>query len=1078
MLPGTDKPQSDNTVTEMLLQLLESENAPKYNEAWSLFQAVGASDELASKMLTYLSTSDRRVDAERARLLFEKLPISKRTANDYLCAVKVALVWNFQDFPVREIYNEAASRGQEETSWTFALSFWINRKNWPQALEIWDLRRNSARASESQTKPAELVFLPQRVFPLLKAIQSGQFAQETVRLYEFTKFITLQIFSSQKLMMDLSARSIISLLEKLDSLQMLEARFYFKGLSTLQLLNLRSAGTRSLLLYRNLRWRLPNEPIPENLLLRLIRSLSTLEMLEGVSFLLDEYRSIYTKLSPEAYRRALVTYSRQGEQSKVHHLFKSYVDDYGVPSDLNILSPLLYVYARLGQVEKTREQFDRLLQEFKVSPNLLCWNILLTAHSRANDLDGALATFKNMVSANAGPDAYSFGILMGLLSSKGDINAVIDLFNIAKQNSVRIRTAMVDTVVSALCRNRRYSDAEKVADEAFNLCLSGSLTRMWNILLWNHAFTADVTSVSRIQASMQEKGIEFDGMTYAALMLSLIRIGKIDPARQILRKLHRSRHVNIAEIHYAILLRGYLTEGNRDMISILYGEMVQRFGSLGLSGNLSMLRVFVKRDLQRFNEKGDIDDKLSLELTRAEQFLDAILNSFDISSLATKQPQPGTERRSATDAFPSAYYEPLLVAYGSQGEFEKVKILLDKRNSTLKELSRNEQQPSLKLMHLEMLTFLREGKHDKVESCWNTVLGNTINVARPMDFKTLIPPSNDDSNSSKSTGVSETPPGILPSYRYALSRCISVLMQSLSYRNLHYKIADVISRVENLGFVLTTFNWSLYVKLLCLSRRPDDQLRAFTVFEDKFISNFLGWGNLKRGRTKRPDNAHDGLDFLERRYTSLKRNGVLGKAGRRAWARIQPDSLQPTYLTMLYLGSALIDFRSRSIASGSDEMGVLLSKAPNTVSAVAELPFLREKFQGVILRGRQLIDDPPSPIDTKDHVVWTGGVLGIDGESRIDTSPEIQDLSDVDMDELKAYRESPPLFPPGEDNSEPEVSVLENMLDQDLEWRALLSNDRSQESDSDAPPPLQVFEAQDELDLELEAHDENQGDKE
>lgn len=1049
---------------ETLRELLSSKDRRDYSAAWDLFRDSGAPKELISQVLTYLSTSDKAFDASRTRMLFEEIPDFQRKDTDFLCAAKASLVLGLKDFRLRDIYDEAASRGEAGLCWGFAMSFLVNRKKWHDALEYWNIRPVSF-SNRSDNLPG-LSLLPFRVLALLEAVHAGEISQELSGLVDLVKFLVRQIISNPKMMIEMPSRSLLSLFGKLDSLKLLETRIYLKAISTLHSTGVRPAIARSVLLYRSLRWRLPNERVPKSLLMRLIKSSSTLELSESVDYFLEEFRHFYQKPPPEAYRFGLTTYARLGKEQEVKRLFQNYIDDHGRPSDPKVLSPLLYVYARLGQVQKTQEQFDRLLTEFNVPPNIVCWNILLTAYARTSDIEGASATFKSMVENGNHPDTYSFGILMGLLANKGDVDAVIGLFGLAKQNDVPISCAMIDGVVEALCNNRRYADAEKVVQEALQLKISGSPTRMWNILLWNYAFVADVDSVSRIQARMQQEGIDFDSMTYAALMLSLVRIGKLESARKILGTLHRSRRTHLTEFHYAILLHGYLKERNRDMIFVLYKEMIHRFGTIGLSPSLSMLRTYLSRDLQRFNEKGGINGGEQFELERAERFLEIVMKTFNVSMLATKSPQPGAERRKVTEAFPSAYYEPLLLAYGLQGETGKVDSLLEKYNTKLEAIKNTEKQPSLQLLHAQMIKFLKQGNHDEVDTHWRIAVDCTTRAAQPMDTKFLLPVKFDSktrqSQNPHALPLDDQKAPILPSYRFALSRCMSVLMQSLSYRSLHSKIAEVIAEVEKLGFALTTFNWSLYIKLLCSSGKPIDQLRAFTLFEEKFVANFIGWGYLRRGFTKRPENAHPGLDFLERRAHPLHQYHVLGKAGRHTWAKVEPESMQPTYLTMLYLASALIDFRSRSIASGNDEIDLLVSIAPETVGAVAKLPFLREKFQGLILRGRRDMDSElgAKPIETEKHVIWTGGVLGVDGEARIDTSPVARDQEE---EEGLPRRRRRYLTDPGEDESEPGADVLETMIAEDAEWGAAHFG-----AGSEVDLAQQTLQAQDELDFESE----------
>jgi pentatricopeptide repeat-containing protein PET309 len=118
--------------------------------------------------------------------------------------------------------------------------------------------------------------------------------------------------------------------------------------------------------------------------------------------------------------------------------------------------------------------------------------------------------------------------------------------------------------------------------------------------------------------------------------------------------------------------------------------------------------------------------------------------------------------------------------------------------------------------------------------------------------------------------------------------------------------------------------------------------------------------------------------MLDKRKT--RDPGAIGKAGTRLWSKIDATWTKPTYNVMVYLASALRDFKRRSLYVGTVEMDDLYSAAPKTMDAIAAMPYLRDKFQGVLLR------DQPEKIDrhksSVEPYVWTGGILGIEGQSR------------------------------------------------------------------------------------------------
>jgi pentatricopeptide repeat-containing protein PET309 len=205
-------------------------------------------------------------------------------------------------------------------------------------------------------------------------------------------------------------------------------------------------------------------------------------------------------------------------------------------------------------------------------------------------------------------------------------------------------------------------------------------------------------------------------------------------------------------------------------------------------------------------------------------------------------------------------------------------------------------------------------------------------------------------------------------------------MRSLAYRNQTRKIAEAIAEVEGAVFSLTTHNWSTYVQMLTTSERSSDQFKAFIIFEDKFMPNFPGWKALSKGFGIRPEGVPVTIDEVEDPRRGYLR-GYLGKAGRKIWSKVHPDFMQPTYITMIYLSSALLDFRERSIVDGGAELRALYSAAPQTIEAIADMPYLRDKFQGVLLRRREERGDKTATMEPYEYFVWTGGVLGVDGES-------------------------------------------------------------------------------------------------
>ncbi|KAH3024757.1 hypothetical protein KXW60_001273 [Aspergillus fumigatus] len=981
-----------------------------YDRAWDLYETARRPKDVTPAFLAHLSRSTLLRNNLRAQWVFRRIYPRDRSPEDYLHLAKSYLAVGKPDEIIR-ICKDAKGGGGDVLCWAFAFSHFVNKADWDSAEKFWNARPPSSEKVLLNAVASELndSNLPTKLFDLAEVLRS----QETSMSWSgLVHFLLDYAFSNSRIAADVSTENILLLLKEYNLLGFLTAQHYFRLIRALQSSDVRSTFTKSIVVYRNLRWQMEQEVPPADLLGAFLRCLARFEITTGIHYFLGEYARFHGQPSIDAYKNALIAFSRAGDVENTNSVFEQLVKHHGKPSSRRLLTPLLYVHARLGDVTATRRQFERVSKEFGLTQNTVCWNILLTAYANADDFGGAFATFDKMLEEGVQPNSHTFGALMGLCANRGDIDTVRQLLELAKRSPVRITTPLLDTIVEAYCNNRELEKAESVAETCLGLDVKGSRVRMWNVLLWNYAFRMDLESISRIRSRMDSAGVQPDAMTYAALMLSLVLRGQTDPARRILRTLHRSNHMYATEFHYAIILYGYVKDRNRDMVHIIFREIKERFKRPGFTSRLLVLRNQLQRDLELIKTGGRAGSGANVRLENAERFLAETIADFDKANMASKEPLPGAGRLPITQAFPAMYYEYLITAYGTRGVFHRVKELFDQflrdRKSSTSERPAYDVAP-LRLVSALMLTYLKSEQYKKVEECWQITFPRVVKMATQPDLDEWLAdrllraeeteqpdypiPSPVHSHkdvllsSDKPDILALKPPSILPACRFLLSRPLSLYMRSLAYRNETWKIPQVVAEVQKAGFPLTTFNWSTYVQMMASSDKPSDQVEAFTVFERKFMPNFPGWNNLRRGYGVRPPGVPSTIDVMENPRRAKPPN-MLGKESRRYWSKIQPDFMQPTYVSMVYLASALQAFRERSIYDGGLEVGTLFKVAPKTIAAIADMPYLREKFQGVLLRRRQEQGDKKGDSGDRDHFVWTGGILGVGGKPRSPTAVE------------------------------------------------------------------------------------------
>ncbi|KKK17165.1 hypothetical protein ARAM_002487 [Aspergillus rambellii] len=1063
---GSTETQRDRLEAKgSLTKLLEAGDLEDTERAWELYMAAKHPGDMNSALLAALCSSEHPTDHRRAKRLFltlEEYP----SGEDYLHLAKSYLAVG-QPTEMDRVCREALDKSRGFPCLAFTLAYYLDNAQWESAREIWNLKPT---INEIELWESMVPYLP--VSSLPKSLLDQPFLPEGVAR-DMARFVLDNIVTSAKAMEDTPVETLLLLIQKYSSMGILTPKHCFHIIETLQSSDIRSIFVRSIVIYRNFRWLMPGKVPPAKLLGGFLRQLATFEITAGVRYFLNEFSHFYVKPTVDAYKNALIAFARAGDVRSVNLIFKGFVSDHGKPQSRRLLTPLLYVHARLGNVQETMAQFKRISEEFGYQQNIVCWNILLTAYANADDISGCFMQFKRMIKENMQPTSHTFGIVMGLCASKGDVETIRQLLALAKQRHVKITTPLLDTVVEAYCNNKNFEMAERVADTCLDLDVKGSRVRMFNVLLWNHAFRMDLDSISRIRSRMDAAGIQPDDMTYAALMLSLVLLGQTDSARRILRELHRSRRIHATEFHYAIILYGYVKARNRDMVHVIFREITTRFNKPGLTSRLLALRTQVQRDLQLLEDDTRDTDTASLRLENAEKFLSETIAEFNPSKFGTKQPMPGASGLPLTEAFPAMYYESVIAAYGKRGAFDEVQKLFEEytKQQPLAPSENGHDIAPIRLLAALMLAYLKTDQHKKVEECWkmafpraqniasrlnddvwlSSQLASPLPVVEPSQRSVLTSLSIDgDCLSGSEVGESSSKQSpILPAYRFMLSRPLSLYMRSLAYRNEYNKVLRIVPEVEKAGFTLTTFNWSTIVQMLASSDQLPDQLEAFAIFEKKFMPNFPGWKNLRRGYGMKPSGVPSAIDQIERPSRG-KRPDILGREGRRYWSKVNPEFMQPTYVSMVYLASALLRVRERSISSGGSELLNLHLAAPKTVEAIGDMPYLREKFQGVLLRRRQERGDSKDHLAERGYFVWTGGILGVGGRRR---ASQDRQLLDQPVEPETSSAEHSPL--PGSE-SEPSHMLPEANAVDDLPAR------------EDQVSPYKTLDYQDEFDLEAE----------
>ncbi len=106
-----------------------------------------------------------------------------------------------------------------------------------------------------------------------------------------------------------------------------------------------------------------------------------------------------------------------------------------------------------------------MTNKFKLQPSIYDWNILLNAYVKADDYTGSIATFNRLCQATK-PDKYSYGTMMQMVGSRGDLAFTVDLYRRARNSGVFANDAMLSRSSSMLIAKRSFQGSEDVCSRA------------------------------------------------------------------------------------------------------------------------------------------------------------------------------------------------------------------------------------------------------------------------------------------------------------------------------------------------------------------------------------------------------------------------------------------------------------------------------------------------------------------------------------------------------------------------------------------------------------------------------------
>ncbi|KAE9363471.1 hypothetical protein N431DRAFT_389373 [Stipitochalara longipes BDJ] len=941
------EPHAQDGNLKLLYERMGLTKSYDYEEAWRQYMLLDGVDQqlLRTPLMQYLTKSDRIVDAERITELFEMVRQQYRGPIVYQVTIRAHLkLRNLAD--AMQLHQIAYDTLGSPAGSAELLAHFMQNSSWWRAFSFWtDYQERGKEGQFGQYDLFELVV----AMPNLgdQAIELAEYVSRRIQKAspdsngddsELKEFASTLIRRTLNTVDAFSPSSFSTLLEFLRLWQVDDPFVYEEAIATLLALN----QTRMVVNCYRLARQGKGAQLSVQTLHKILKILCDHHSILGMQQVLDDFFKFHSRPTAWAYKLCMKEFASQGDATTVHALFKQFISrreedrtiypvrGSNVDSPLDSadeIAPLLQVHAKRGEIAKAVAIFNQIEEVYNLQPTLLCWNILLNAYGKVQDTKSAYEYFERLLeSPQVLPDDYTFGTMMGICASRGDLERTIELYMLADKLKIQKSEAMIDSLVSAYISDGDLQQAERLCEDAVHMELKGpgTRTRMWNYLLVAYATRRDLNNVNRILQRMAEADVDYDEYTYSALMQALCMVKQPDKAYDILREVMVEAGVQATAFHYAVVMGGFLATGESRKVFAVQNRLMRRNVRGTTSSTLMVLKAQIAEDLARLREGSEEEI-----LHRAKQMFQEVVATIDPQDVS-RGPRKGHSRLAIDVAHTSAFYSYVMFILGQREEFETVNKLYDEFKRTVPESKRI--KPPIPVLSALMSAKLQERKFKAVEECWNLILNQAMEegLTRPLPAKTFgnaLPEPEERPSSMDDVQRCEAEK-VIPAHHLDLADSLVVYLRSLVIQNKIQQMTETVKDVLDRGFVLDAHTWNKYVQFLARKHEYD---LAFRTCEEKLMPGWTGWTKIRWQ-----------LPVRNRLPIELRR------------ARQWPTHLRPVYYTMLYLAREYIELQDSAAESPAYEyiLSDLERDYPKTIKAIKTMPRTDNEEERSILRGR------------------------------------------------------------------------------------------------------------------------------
>ncbi|CAA7012840.1 unnamed protein product [Microthlaspi erraticum] len=336
-------------------------------------------------------------------------------------------------------------------------------------------------------------------------------------------------------------------------------------------------------------------------------------------------------LSSYAYNTMIDAYGKSGQIKEASETFERMLEEGIVPTTVTF-NTMIHIYGNNGQLGEVTSLMKKM--KLRCLPDTRTYNILISLHTKSNDIEKAEAYFKEMKSSGLKPDPVSYRTLLYAFSIRHMVEEAEELIAEMDENEVEID----EYTQSAL--TRMYIEAEMIekswlwfqrfhfsgdmssegysanidaygergytseAERVFLCCQEVNKRTVieYNVMIKAYGIGKRCEDACELFEGMMSYGVSPDKCTYNTLVQILASYDMAEKARSYLEKMRETGYVSDC-IPYCAVISSFVKLGQVGKAEEVYREMVE----FNIEPDVVVYGVLINA----FADRGDVQEATS-----------------------------------------------------------------------------------------------------------------------------------------------------------------------------------------------------------------------------------------------------------------------------------------------------------------------------------------------------------------------------------------------------------------------------------------------------------------------------------